>query len=921
MTNRTLPEPGIRPVDPQVAIPRPDGRHDPLAGAARQLLEAAPDPVFLIAIDGEDVGRILDTNELAASSHGYSKAELLTMRIGDLDVEEDAAAVPRRMALLVHYGEVRFDCQHRRKDGSTFPVEVSARLGSVNGRRCAVSFNRDISERVTTRRQLEEDRARLQMTAKAGQIGFWDWDLTSNRVFYSDEWKAQLGYAPHEIGNAYMEWESRLHPDDRRRALATVRDHLEGRRAGVDLEFRMRHKDGSWHWIHARGQCVAGGHGRPTRMVGCHIDVSERIRIEAAKLETENLLRQFYDSPGVMRGIVDLLDDDIRHVSDNAETHRFFGVAPGSMSHKTCTELGLPRPTIEFWLEQYRRCEREGRPTSFDYEHVTADGPHRLFCTVVPIPNPDGHRRFAYAAFDRSAKERAEAEREALVERMRLYFETDPECIKTMAPDGRLLDMNPAGLRFIEAKDLDSVRGQNLLHLIHEDERQAFLDLHNHAVAGGTGTLTYRLRGMAGTERWMETHAVPLRDRNGMVEAVFSISRDITERREMARQREEIQKRLEQQQRIEALGTLAGGIAHDFNNLLASITGNVHLALILHEQAQDVGEFLGEIDKAAARAKALVQQILSFSRQKEPDLQATALAPLVTDAARFLRSTTPASIVIRVELPTDLPTVLGDATQLHQVLINLGTNACHAMEERGGMVRIAAETVYFQADDPRRPTGLAAGEYVRLTVADNGVGMPAATLQHIFEPFFTTKPVGKGTGLGLSVVHGIVQSHGGAITVHSEPGVGTTFEVYLLVERSEATAAAPPVPVEPGSGQRLLVVDDEEALLRSTRRWLEHLGYRVTTCSSPRRALAKLRAAPASFDLLLTDQEMPGMTGMQLAQAAHEVAPTMPVLLYSGFLRHDLMQSAESSGICRVLQKPIDPPELAAVLASVLAPA
>jgi PAS domain S-box-containing protein len=143
----------------------------------------------------------------------------------------------------------------------------------VNGRRCAVSFNRDISERVTTRRQLEEDRARLQMAAKAGQIGFWDWDLTSNRVFYSDEWKAQLGHAPHEIGNEYMEWESRLHPDDRSRALAAVCDHLEGRRAGVDLEFRMRHKDGSWHWIHARGQCVAGGHGRPTRMVGCHIDV------------------------------------------------------------------------------------------------------------------------------------------------------------------------------------------------------------------------------------------------------------------------------------------------------------------------------------------------------------------------------------------------------------------------------------------------------------------------------------------------------------------------------------------------------------------------------------------------------------------------------------------------------------------------
>ena len=927
--NSSPREPGVHlgaPAEPPLLTPRPlpsrERRQVARDERYRQLLDAAPDAVFVVGVEGADVGRIFDANQLAASMHGYTRAELLSMRIGDLDLPADADAVPARMRELLQNGEARFAVRHRRKDGSSFPVEVSAKLGFMHGRRCVVAFNRDVSERERTQGQLEVERTRIELAATAGGIGFWDWDLVTDEVYFSPEWKAQIGYAPHEVAHRYEDWERRVHPDDLQRALASIRAHLAGDTGDHDAEFRMRHKDGSWRWVHSRGQIVRDAKGQPLRMLGCHVDITAQKTAEASRLETERLLRSFYESPGVLRGVVELHDADIRLVTANAVTGQFFGRDPQKLVGKSIVALGIPAAAIRELLGYYWQSEREGRPVSFDFVHEAATGPRRLFCTVTRSPDADvdARPRFAYAAFDRSALDRAEAaEADAAVhaERMRAIYEADPDCINTMSLDGRLLDMNPAGLQMVGARSLDDIRGQLVADLVHPDDRDAFRALHRQVVAGNRGQLEFRIRGLGGVERRMECCSVPLRNPSGVVVSVLSVTRDVTSAREAAAQRDVMTRRLEQQQQLEAIGRLAGGIAHDFNNILAAISGNVQLAL-LQSTPDGQRECLVEIRKATERACSLVRQILTFGRRQETDRSAVALSPIVADAVRFLRATIRATVRFDVQVPADLPCVAADATQMHQILVNLGTNACHAMEANGGCLTLRATKVVVDVSSTDRPVDLSPGEYVRIDVIDTGVGMDAVTQQRIFEPFFTTKPVGKGTGLGLSVVHGIVRDHGGSIEVRSEPGHGTTFRVFLPVSVAVEPAAPAARREVRGHGEHLLLLDDESAVVRPMQQLLGHLGYRVTACTEPMHALALLAAEPRAFDLVITDHEMPGMNGAVFTQRAHQLNPQLPVVLYSGHLLPADVQMAEVSGVQRILRKPVDPVALSEHLAELL---
>ncbi|MGK0301880.1 MAG: PAS domain S-box-containing protein, partial [Planctomycetota bacterium] len=397
----------------------------------RQFLEAAPDPVFLLSGSPEDSGRILDANTKAVESHGYTRDEMLTMSIGDLDVREDAQLVKQQITALLEKGSITFQAMYRRRDGSEFPVEVSARTATIDGKPCIVSFNRDISERREFEDALRENKLRIDLAAKASQVGFWHWDLCTNSVIFSAEWKAQIGYEPHEIECEFEEWRSRVHPDDLEAAMLAVNNHIEGLSAEYRTEFRLQHKDGSYRWIYVRGAINHDDAGKPVRFVGCHVDIT--------------------------------------------------------------------------------------------------------------------------------ANKQAEEERELLTQR------------------------------------------------------------------------------------------------------------------------------LSQLQRIEAMGTLAGGIAHDFNNILSIIGGNVELAMMATDDPPLV-ESLTEIHKASKRAGSLVRQVLSFSREEAPERRQVELGPIVEEAARLVRSTTPQRITIEGNIDAGVPIVFADPEQLHQVLVNLGTNAWHAIGDGAGHV-------------------------------------------------------------------------------------------------------------------------------------------------------------------------------------------------------------------------------------------
>ncbi|MCE9576800.1 MAG: response regulator [Deltaproteobacteria bacterium] len=366
-------------------------------------------------------------------------------------------------------------------------------------------------------------------------------------------------------------------------------------------------------------------------------------------------------------------------------------------------------------------------------------------------------------------------------------------------------------------------------------------------------------------------------------------------------------------QKMQAIGTLAGGIAHDFNNILAAVSANLELARADAAAGQPQTESLEAIEQGVVRAIDLVQQILLFSHKDTTPHAVTPLRAIVQEAAGLLRAAMPASIELVVDVSGDVPHVLADGTRLHQVIMNLGTNAWHAIAPAQGRVTIRAMEITTDGST-RFPAGLPAARYAVLSFEDDGRGMDAATRERIFEPFFTTKGIGKGSGLGLAVVHGIVSEHQGAISVESEPGRGAIFRIYLpaIAGPVPATVVAPRVEPARGRGQRIFYVDDEEALLRAGLRNLARWGYEATTFARPEDALAALRADPHAADLVITDHNMPGMSGTELATALIALRADLPIVLVSGHL------DAVDHGQMHTLAKPYRAPELAALLERLL---
>jgi len=426
--------------------------------------------------------------------------------------------------------------------------------------------------------------------------------------------------------------------------------------------------------------------------------------------------------------------------------------------------------------------------------------------------------------------------------------------------------------------------------------------------------------------RLFERYSVPMSMGDVRMGRVWSF-RDITEQKKAEQERRFIEAQLRESQKMEALGSLAGGVAHDFNNIVAAIMGNVELA------RQDVGpehrayESLEEINKASLRAKALVQQILAFGRRQVSSRELVSLAPVVEEAGRLLRTMLPAGIGLSVECEADAPSVMADVTQIEQVILNLCGNSWHAIQgqSRQGVIEVRLASHHREPAVAQAPgsTGtygdLRPGRYARLTVRDNGSGMDEDTLARIFEPFFTTKPVGEGTGLGLAVVHGIVQEHRGSVEVQSVVGEGSTFHVYFHALETPVAAAAAKTPnvavAVHGEGKHVLFVDDDEAIVFLMKRLLERKGYLVSAYTDPHAAIAAARATPERFDLAVTDYNMAGMSGLEVARELRRIRADLPVALASGYITEELRATAPQAGVSELIYKPNTVEDLCAAIA------
>lgn len=457
--------------------------------------------------------------------------------------------------------------------------------------------------------------------------------------------------------------------------------------------------------------------------------------------------------------------------------------------------------------------------------------------------------------------------------------------------------------------------------LFHADpvEVDGILDDFAMAVESGrTRNREVKLRA-AESELFVELILIPFFGPDGQTRHVLAVLRDVTARKRAEAARREFEARIAQSRKMEALGQLAGGVAHDFNNILTGILG---FAEVIGRSTSDVSAagFSAEIIQAANRARDLVRQILMFSRRQPAERRPVRVQDVAREALKLVQRAAPAAIQISASFPDDLPYILGDATQLHQVVMNLATNAVQAMGDAAGMLEVSAEGVDVTSEFARRHPPLREGLHVRLAVRDTGPGIPRAVVDRLFEPFFTTKAPGLGTGLGLAVVHGVVQNHEGAIIVDSQPEVGTAFEVYLPAINAPSWTGEVLVTekAKPAAGRRILFVDDEASIARLAQVMLKNLGHTATPYGSPVDALTAFRADPQAFDIVITDLTMPGMTGVDLARSIRSVRDDIPIILSSGYADEVPEDTLRSLGIVEVLPKPFHMQSLGAAVGRVI---
>jgi PAS domain S-box-containing protein len=498
-------------------------------------------------------------------------------------------------------------------------------------------------------------------------------------------------------------------------------------------------------------------------------------------------------------------------------------------------------------------------------------------------------------------------------ERLRLAtaVEQAAESIIITDKKGIIKYVNPAFLKTIGYAQ-HKVIGQDFRLLKSDRHNNAFYKQIWNTISSGriwSGHITNKAKD--GTIREFETTISPIRDSSDNIVNFVSVNRDVTQ--EVA-----LEKKLRQAQKMESVGTLAGGIAHDFNNILSAIIGYAELTIADTAESAGVRKNLEEIFKAGQRAKDLVRQILAFSRQSEQELKPVQISHIVREALKLLRASLPSTIEIRQNIQPQVENIMADSTQIHQVLMNLCTNSAHAMQESGGVLEINLSSEELDSDFTIHHPGLCPGRYLKLTVADTGCGIPPEFLDRIFDPYFTTKDKDQGTGLGLAVVHGIAKSHGGTITVESEPAKGSIFNLYLPTIESEADSGVDIQKASPTGNERILFVDDEKALADMCKLMMESLGYEVETRTSSIEALELFRAKPDHFHLVITDMTMPHMTGDKLATEILHIRPNIPIIISTGFSEKITEKKAKALGIKALVMKPVIRDNLAVIIRKVI---
>ncbi len=913
------PESRPEPTGPDSSIPGPDGDE---GVPYRELFEAHPHPMFVFDVETR---AFLMVNEAAILQYGYSREEFSRMTLRDIRPPEEVAG----MEQIVEEGgeglrKVEGTWHHRARDGRVFPVAVTSQPFVYRDGAARLVQAQDISDRVVIQKEqerlLERERqarssaqqteARFRQAFDGAAMGIVLADAHGEIRYANPTILRILGYTLDE----FLEMNPRdlTHPDDRDGNLAGILEIREGLRDSFVVEKRYLRKDGTPIWVRSSVSALRNPQGEITDYLGVIQDLSS----EMEALERLDFSRRLVAMAGRLAKLggwtVDFRANTVYWSDEVAAIHE---EPPGTVvSVDEGIDYYAPewRPVLR---EHFTACAQEGTPYDLELEIITRTG-RRVWVrtTGEAVRSPDGEIVAVQGAFRDISRERAiRAALEAGEERFRAVARATVDAA---------FDYDLEADTIWWSEGVESVFGYTPSEMgsdraawearIHPDDRARV----NRAARRAEGEdediseFEYRFRRKDGTYVLVSDRAWVLRDDKGRPIRKVGGIRDITEQRRMERH-------YLRAQRMESLGTLASGIAHDLNNVLTPILMTLGLL-----ETQVVGaegqELLDTVRTSAERGADLVKQVLGFARGVEGARSAVDPGQMVTEVSKIIRETFPKKVELTVSLDPDLPSVIGDATQIQQILLNLCLNARDALPE-GGHLEIRAQPLSIDSSTAGTLPDARSGDYVEIAVRDDGTGMSKEIQERAFEPFFTTKEVGEGTGLGLSTAAAIVRSHDGFLTLESSEGVGTTVRVHLPVGEAPAGPAAKKAVWSTGlrgAGEVILVVDDESAIRKVTRRILELHGYRVVTASHGAEALSLYQLRGQEIDLVLTDMTMPVMDGMALVRTLRRAGSTVPIVAVSG--REGTAAQFGDRDAVRFLPKPYTPDQLLTILRQAL---
>ncbi len=856
-----------------------------------------------------DSAAIVDANPAACVYYGWSRSDLRRKKLDEINT------LPReelftKMELARLEKRHNFIFQHRRSNGDVRDVEVYSGPLMRRGKTLLYSIVHDITDRKRAQESLAESEHKFRMAFQTSPDSINLNRLADGLYIDINEGFTKLtGYTREEaIGRTSIDLNIWRDPQDRQRLVKGLfrDDYVEN----LEAEFRKKNGEIVIGLMSARRLTLNG----EEMILSITRDITERKQVENALRESEERYRQIVEAS---TDAILVRDSNIITYANPAAVQLFRAAHERELIGKSYLDLVHPddreasaariaKGMNENWIAP----PRAHRVLTMDgaLVHVESSG--------VPIQY-QGKKQLFGVFRDITDRKQAEENLRETEKKYRELADSLPQVIFEVDLEGNLTYLNRNAYTLFGYSPEEVSPGFNVLDVfVPADRERIARDIIQNAQGEKVPRREYMARKKDGTVFPVGIHANRVWRGQAPI-GVRGILIDLTATRRAEEEKLKLEAQLQQAQKMEAIGALAGGIAHDFNNILAAIIGYTELAALNDASAACAAE-LHQALIAANRAKDLVKQILAFSRQTDEERAPVKVGAVVKEAVKFLRATIPSSIEMKVQIPEASGAVLANSVELHQIIMNLCTNAVHAIGEHGGVLEIDVQNIEIDPAQKRDFIELDPGAFVRVSVRDTGSGMTPDIAERIFDPYFTTKEKGVGTGLGLAVVHGIVAKSGGAIKVESTPGLGTAFHVYL--PRVDRAAPLPMEAAEPivGGCERILFVDDEKMLVDIGEKILERLGYQVVSRTSPLEALELFRTKPDHFDLVVTDQTMPGMTGDLLAKELMRIRPEIPIVVCTGYSQGMDLERARQRGIKALVMKPILIHDMAAAIRKAL---